>query len=346
MIFAPAPLGSRSLSGDVLKEDRKNCRRFGPCGVGKEALYLGGRFLDRRFYLPWREVKRVFKRVAMSRGGFTGRGIFGSLPFLVVQYGNGKEKECPFKLEADVDRLLALVEQEHPKIPTHSARAERKLAAAEAEEEKRYLKELSPEAAEALSALEGDLAYLEQRPSLSAALTSAAKQKRIVDNMKPAYRVIGALLAGLGILAALGGLYVLLTGNTAGVYFIVGGGAAFFMALSSNTMPSRWNSPRYAQAEWDGAVEAMRGHLRGRPGFRVPAQYAHPVVLLRMMRVLRQGRAQTAGEALAVVKEDLRALNSSVQVTQKEHDEVVAVKPLFLVCDYQDEIQEGGGRNG
>ena len=57
-----------------------------------------------------------------------------------------------------------------------------------------------------------------------------------------------------------------------------------------------------------------------------------------MIRVLREGRAQTCPEALDVVKKDLRALNSSVTVSQKEHDEVIAVKPLFLVCDYRDEI--------
>ena len=54
-----------------------------------------------------------------------------------------------------------------------------------------------------------------------------------------------------------------------------------------------------------------------------------------MIRILREGRAQTAKEALEVLKSDLRALNSSVQVTQEEYDEVVVIKPLFLVCDYQ-----------
>ena len=86
------------------------------------------------------------------------------------------------------------------------------------------------------------------------------------------------------------------------------------------------------------AVEAMRGYLKGRPSFSIPPQYAHPIVLTRMIRVLREGRAQSVTEALEVVKQDLRALNSSVTVSQKEHDEVVAVKPLFLVCDYRDEI--------
>ena len=82
----------------------------------------------------------------------------------------------------------------------------------------------------------------------------------------------------------------------------------------------------------------MRNYLKGRPGFSVPAQYAHPVVLERMIRLLREGRAVNAKEALALMKEDLKALNSSVTVSQKEHDEVVRIKPLFLVCDYQDEI--------
>ena len=122
------------------------------------------------------------------------------------------------------------------------------------------------------------------------------------------------------------------------LYLLIGGGAAFFTVMSSNIFPSKYNSKKRAQAQWMDAVEAMRGYLKGRPSFSIPAQYAHPIVLTRMIRVLREGRAQSAAEALEVVKQDLRALNSSVTVSQKEHDEVVAVKPLFLVCDYRDEI--------
>ena len=40
-------------------------------------------------------------------------------------------------------------------------------------------------------------------------------------------------------------------------------------------------------------------------------------------------------EALDVLKADLRALTADVQVEQEEHDEVVVIKPLFLVSDYQ-----------
>ena len=54
-----------------------------------------------------------------------------------------------------------------------------------------------------------------------------------------------------------------------------------------------------------------------------------------MIRVLREGRAQSVGEALNVMKKDLKALNASVQVEQEEYDEVVAIKPMFLLWDYE-----------
>ncbi|WP_347559673.1 hypothetical protein [Clostridium sp. AM58-1XD] len=54
-----------------------------------------------------------------------------------------------------------------------------------------------------------------------------------------------------------------------------------------------------------------------------------------MIRAIRDGKAETSEAALEAVKDELKALNSSVQVEQEEYDEVVAVKPLFLVADYQ-----------
>ena len=36
-----------------------------------------------------------------------------------------------------------------------------------------------------------------------------------------------------------------------------------------------------------------------------------------------------------MVKADLKALNADVQVTQEEYDEVVVIKPMFLLSDYQ-----------
>ena len=98
MIFAPARLGSVTLDNGTLAADKKGCRRFGPCGVGEKALYLNSFFIDRHYYVALSSVRRVFKRVAMSKGGFTGKGAFGSIPYLVVEYDGG-EKQCNFKHE-------------------------------------------------------------------------------------------------------------------------------------------------------------------------------------------------------------------------------------------------------
>ena len=61
-------------------------------------------------------------------------------------------------------------------------------------------------------------------------------------------------------------------------------------------------------------------------------------MIRRMLRVLKSGRAESMEEALKAVKEDLRALNASVTVSKEEHDEVAAVKPLFMECGYMDEL--------
>ena len=64
----------------------------------------------RRYYLPYTSITRVFKRVAMSAGGFTGKGMFASMAYLVVEYDGGKQKQCNFKDERDVDALLENLE--------------------------------------------------------------------------------------------------------------------------------------------------------------------------------------------------------------------------------------------
>ena len=338
MILPPLPLGSRKLAPEVLEADKKQCRKIGPCGAGQQALYLGSRFLDRRYYLPWKEVKRVFKRVAMSKGGFSGKGIFGSMAYLVVQYGSGKEQSCRFKKETEVDELLALIEREHPGIRTHSAKAEKKLADAAAAEEARYRKELSPEAEGELARLRTAKAQLEDNAGVTARLVRAARQKRVTDSFKPGYAAAAVVVALLGLAAAGWGAWAWVQKLSYGKFLVLIGAAVFLLTLASRTLPGRNSNKARAQREWDEALAASRRYVDSLPGFPVPAQYAHPVVVERMIRVMRQGRAQTAADALAVMKKDLQALNSSVTVTQQEYDEVVTVKPLFLVCDYRDEL--------
>lgn len=340
MLFAPKCIGSSALDAETLAADKKSCRRIGPCGVGARAVYLNSFYVDRRYYVCYGDVARIFKRVAMSRGGFTGKGVFGSIPYLVVQLRDGREKQCNFKYEEQVDQLLAAVAREHPNIPTHSEEAERKLREAEEAERARYLDTLSPEAEEAVASLRAAKARLEANRALSDELSAAARQKRVIDGVSPTYRYAALAILLLAAAAAGLGIHMWRNDRSGAELVTLFGFAAIFFIISTRVLPTGRNNRSYANRRWAEAVAAMRDALRGETDFPVPPQYAHPVVLERMIRVLREGRAATAPEAYAVMKADLRALNADVTVTQKEYDEVVTVKPMFLVCGYADETEK------
>ena len=133
MLFHPAQLGLAHLDKATLEADKKACKKIGPCGVGKKALYLNSFYIDRRYYLPYGSISRVFKRVAMSQGGFSGKGMFASMAYLVVEYDGGKQKQCNFKDERDVDALLEVLAKEQPNIPRLSAAGEAEIARQKAE---------------------------------------------------------------------------------------------------------------------------------------------------------------------------------------------------------------------
>ena len=44
-MFTPVKLGNTTLPPEVLKADKKSCKRYGPCGVGEQALYLNSFFI-------------------------------------------------------------------------------------------------------------------------------------------------------------------------------------------------------------------------------------------------------------------------------------------------------------
>ena len=332
MIFAPARLGSVTLDNETLAADKKGCRRFGPCGVGEKALYLNSFFIDRHYYVALSSVRRVFKRVAMSKGGFTGKGAFGSIPYLVVEYDGG-EKQCNFKHEEDVDLLLAHMARVCPDIPRHSVEAERRLREKAEREAKRYLKQLTPQAQAARETLEQAQQLLEEYPEQTAKLSTAAKAKRVNDRSNPAYRWVALAIIVAGIAAVVYGIMALIRGENVGVYFALFGLAAIFFFSGAHVLPTAKNNKKAIAQEWERSISDVAALLP--EDFPVPARYAHPVVLQRMIRVLREGRAQSVGEALNVMKKDLKALNASVQVEQEEYDEVVAIKPMFLLWDYE-----------
>ena len=333
MSFAPVRLGNTVLEAETAAADRKSCRRFGPCGVGEKALYLNDLLIDRHFYVAFGSVRRVFKRVAMSQGGFSGKGAFGSIPYLVVQYDDGQEKQCTFKREEDVDELLAYLGQVHPEIPRLSVGGEQRLAKKAQQEASRYLKELTPQAQSVREELERARKFLSGYPELTAQLAAAAKAKRINEHTNPAYRWVALAIVLAGAAALVYGIISWRGGSDFGVYFALFGFAAVFFFSGAHVLPTAKNNRRAVERAWDEAQAAVANVLP--EDFPLPARYAHPIVLDRMIRILREGRAQSKEEALDVLKADLRALTADVQVEQEEHDEVVVIKPLFLVSDYQ-----------
>lgn len=336
MLFSPAPLGNIRLAPEVLAEDKKKCLKIGPCGLGEKAIYLNSFFIDRRYYAAWEDVRRVWKRVAMSKGGFTGKGVFGSIPYLVVRFSDGSERQFNFKFEPEVDAFLAQVNASHPDIPTLSVEGEKKLREAKEAEEARYVKELSPEAEKTLSDIRAMKAFFEEKPEISANLSLTARQKRVIDNISPYYRLAAAAIFLLALGAAVFGLISVLRGSGMAVYFVLFGLAFMFFAMSTRVLPTGRNNRRAANEEWEEAVRRSKAYLEGMPACPIPPQYAHPKTADRLIRVIREGRAVTFPEAWRIMKEELKALNSGVTVTQTEYDEVVAIKPMFLICNYED----------
>lgn len=178
-MLKPYPLSAGRIDDAALAEDRKTCRKIGPCGIGRHALYLNSFFVDRRYYVPLSMVTRVYKRVVMSKGGFSGKGIFATLSYLVVEFDGG-QKVCNFKYEQQVDEFLSVIRAEHPSIPCVSAAAEQRIAEEKArrEEEERNRPPMSAQAEKTVQALDNAIDYLERRPELTEQLSAAAKRRR------------------------------------------------------------------------------------------------------------------------------------------------------------------------
>lgn len=335
-MIRPKRLGETLLPDTELAEDSKACKRFGPCGVGEKAIYLNSFYIDRRYYVPMQSVTRIFKRIAMSKGGFTGKGAFGALPYLVVVYDDGREKQCNFKHEEDVDALLAYVKAHFPKIPLHSEEAERRLSEkARRMEEKQCTGNISEIAKNNIRVLEHAMEYLQEDADLYLNLSQSAKKKRTYDRSNPAYKWVALAITLIGVGAFGYGIYAVATHAGFGLYFLLFGLAAIFLFSGASVLPTSRNNRASIERQLLSAVEEMEHYIKAYPDFPVPACYAHPVVLKRMQDILRAGRADTIPAALGLLKEDLKALNSSVVVEQEEYDEIVAIKPMFLVMDYK-----------
>lgn len=335
MVISFALDNNFSMEKEVLREDKKSCKKIGPVGLGQKAIYLNSFYIDRMWYLPWDEVDRVFKRIAMSAGGFTGKGAFGTMSYLVVQMKNGKEKQCLFKHEEDVDKVLAYIKQEHPQIPVYSKNAEKKLREAKASQEKKYVKNLSEESKRAVKRLENARQYLDKKPVLTQRLSRAAGKMRVQQMVPTSSRRLGTSILVLSICIVLAGIPCVIKGLPYGMYLLLFGFAFFFLTLTSNLVPIGSNAKKKIEEDWEDSVIELRDYIAKSPDFPLPARYAHPVVIDRLIRIIKEGKASTINEALEAEKNELKALNKDVKVSQEEYDEVVVIKPLFLVSEYK-----------
>lgn len=334
MFLSPIPFGKTVLDPTVLKDDRKKCIKAGPCGMGDRALYLNSFYISRRYYVVYSDIRRVFKRVAMSAGGFTGKGMFSTIPYLVVVLKDGREKQCNFKIEEDVDKILNWIAKNHPEIPVVTEKAEKQASARRTGLKANVSKEVQRE----IDRLHSDVAYLEKKPEIYQRLSATVRRKRTIDQMPVSSLIIVCVIALVGMVGIAVGLYFMASKEPYGPYFLLFGLAFLFFSLAAGTLPIGRNSKGAVAKNWQRALDDSEKYISGKPGFFLPAQYAHPIVCERMIRVMESGRAKTCREALEVVKSDLKGLNSSVKVSQEEHDEVVQIKPLFLECDYRDKL--------
>ena len=233
-----------------------------------------------------------------------------------------------------MDNLLAYLAKICPDLPLQSQKVERHMAQQQAQEARRYLKELTPQAQSEKERLEQARAFLEDHTNLTRRLSQAAKAKRVNDRSNPSYKWVALAIVIAGVAALVYGIITMVRGTSSlGIYFALFGFAAVFLFSGAHVLPTARNNKTALSREWEQAQADLAAVLP--KDFPLPARYAHPVVLTRMIRVLREGRAQTADQALEVVKQDLKALTADVQVEQWEYDEVVAIKPMFLLSDYQ-----------
>lgn len=328
------------LSKEELKKDKKNCVKIGPVGLGEKAVYLNSFYISRMYYVPYSSIRRIYKRIAMSEGGYTGKGAFGAIPYLVAELKDGRTKQCNFKYENEVDQVLSYLEVHHPEIALHSLEAQKRLDEAQRLEKGRFKTELPAKASASIAVIKNAQEYLDKRADLTDHLMEAAGKKRVQDTIPVSSRVLAILMFAGSVAALAAGLPLTFLGRPYGAYFLLFGMAFLIFALSSRLVPIGSNSPKAIEQNWEKAVNNMQDyineiHSSEGAAFPVPAKYAHPTVCARMVRVIREGRAVTPEEALVVVKEDLKALNHEVKVSREEYNEVKEVKPMFLISDYQ-----------
>ena len=120
MLIPPRSLSARELPRLELEADKDYINKYEDCGLSKKALYVGAFGLNRRRYIPISEVKRVYKRLAVSKGFYEEGKMYGTISYLVVIYDKDKEEVVRFTREENLDALLNDI-RAHTSIPVGKA---------------------------------------------------------------------------------------------------------------------------------------------------------------------------------------------------------------------------------
>lgn len=355
-MLKPRLVGLTPLDPQILHQDRKSCQKIGPLGLGDRALYLNQWILDRAAYVAYEDLTRAYKRVAMSKGAYTKKGVFATLSYLVLVLTTGKTVVTRLKYETDVDAFLLALKERCPDLPTvyektvaptegagvaaeeagvatEEARTFAEKAVAPTSRETTVSEEdLSPLARKTLLQLRKAKNFLEDDPSWANRLVYRAKEVRRLSQLPQTYYYGGLAVGALALVLTGAGVWGRIHQLTWTLYLILLGASLLVFVIASQVLRTGPFHRARAEAAWEEAVAQMADFLQGfGKGFPLPPTLAHPLVLVWMERTVLSNSANTPAQALQLVMASLQAMDASVTVSEVTYQEVTTIKPLFLV---------------
>lgn len=348
MIFKPFLLSGEPLPENELAQDKKNAVNFDRCGVGEKALYMGNFFIDRMYYAPICQIKRAYKRIAMTKGGFNGQGAFGTMSYLVVDFIDGSQKVSIFKREEQVDKLIAYLKSHHPQIDTVSPKVAKQRLEAEKSRlvytDAQLMECAGEKQKQQLQSVNTVMQHLNKKPELYKKNERLAKELRKNQMTGGNNKWIALAIVVLGVAAAVHGIVTLMNREEFAVYFLMFGLAAIFLFSATAVMPTAKKNREILEASFEKSQQALIEYVNCLDlELPLPAPYAHPLILQRikdkMAASILTGDDASKGydckAAFDDIKAELQRATKDVKVSQADYDFIVAVKPIFLVREYK-----------
>lgn len=314
---------SGKLSRSELIEDKNTMVRIGLMGIGRHALYAGLR------YIPYEDVARVYKRIAMTEGGFSHRGAFMSICYIVIELKNGKSCKLRFPEEEEADMFLSHIAEKAPYIKRMSQAAEMRVAAREEDERRKKAVILDEQAVSLIREMERQKSFLEERPDLSSALSSATRRRWVYNLSRRTLKWLAISMSMIAVAVIIVGYQMVTAGfSSLPVFLFI---LFLFLFAAAAVYPAARESLSRIEADMDKAEENMRRYVSTYDGFMLDAAHAHPAVFSRLIRILKEKRASGFNEAYSIMQKEIIEIDRNTQVSKEEYDEIVAVKPLFRV---------------